>query len=128
MKIELRIERLVLDAEWLGANARDAVAGAIRMELAHLLAQPGAADALRTIGAVDALPALTLTAGAESTRHGAGLAVAQALAGALRISGIGAESAPAPSLGTPSPQPNPHKLIAPPSIEKHASVRESAHE
>lgn len=127
MKIELRIERLVLDAEWLGANARDVVAGAIRMELAHLLAQPGAADALRTIGAVDALPALTLTADAESTRHGAGLAVAHALAGALGISGIGAESMPVPAKGTPSPQPAQHKLIAP-SIEKTPSVRESAHE
>jgi hypothetical protein len=128
VKIELRIERLVLDAEWLGANARDAVADAIRMELAHLLAQPGAADALRTIGAVDALPAVTLAAGAESTRRGAGSTVAQALAGALGISGIGAESAPAPSMGTRSPQLAQHKLIAPPSIETKASVRESAHE
>lgn len=128
MKIELRIERLVLDAEWLGVNARDAVADAIRMELSHLLAQPGAIDALRTIGAVDALPALTLTAGAESTRHGAGLAVAHALAGALGVGRIGAESMPAPSLGTPSPQPNQHKHDALASIANNAYVRESAHE
>lgn len=128
MKIELRIDRLVLDAEWLGANARDAVADAVRMELAHLLAQPGAADALRTIGAVDTLPALTLTAGAESTRHGAGLAVAHALAGALGVSRVGAGSMPAPPVGAPSPQPNQHKLIAPLSVERSASMRESARE
>ncbi len=65
MSIVLHIERLVLDEALLGSERAGAVRTAIESELAQRLAQPGAIDALRGIGAVTTLPPATLPAPAH---------------------------------------------------------------
>ncbi|MGN6706162.1 MAG: hypothetical protein ACTHJO_08890 [Rhodanobacter sp.] len=60
MSIELHIERLVIDEAALGGERGGSVRAALEGELARLLAQPGAAAALRGLGAVAALPPATL--------------------------------------------------------------------
>lgn len=56
MKIELHIERLVLDQTLLGAERASAVRAAIEHELGRLLATPDAFGELRGIGHVASLP------------------------------------------------------------------------
>lgn len=60
MSIELHIERLVIDEALLGGERAGSVRAALEYELGRLLAQPGAADALRGLGAVATLPPATL--------------------------------------------------------------------
>jgi len=60
VSIELHIERLVIDEAALGGEHAAGVRAAIERELARRLAQPGAVDALRGLGAVDTLPSATL--------------------------------------------------------------------
>lgn len=60
MRIELHIERLLLDGALLGGERAADVRAALQRELSRLLAAPGALDALRSLGAVDALPPLPL--------------------------------------------------------------------
>ena len=60
MSIELHIERLVLDEALLGGERADSVRATLEGELVRLLAQPGAVDTLRGLGAMAALSAATL--------------------------------------------------------------------
>ncbi|KAA0068668.1 hypothetical protein [Rhodanobacter sp. T12-5] len=60
MSIVLHIERLVLDEALLGGERNGSVRDALKRELTQRLAQPGAVDALRRLGAVAALPPTTL--------------------------------------------------------------------
>lgn len=78
MSIELHIERLVLDEALLGDERGEAVRAAIEYELTRRLVQPWAVDALRGIGAVNALPAVTLPAG-RSSRDRLGQRIAAAV-------------------------------------------------
>ncbi len=66
MSIVLHIERLVLDEALLSGERSGAVRAAIEHELTRRLAQPGAGDALRGIGAATALPPVALPAGRSS--------------------------------------------------------------
>lgn len=56
MRIELHIERLLLDAALLGGERATAVRSAIELELAERLAGPDVGSALRGIGRVASLP------------------------------------------------------------------------
>jgi hypothetical protein len=60
VSIELYIERLVIDEAVLGGERAAGVRAAIECELARRLAQAGAVDALRGLGAVAMLPPATL--------------------------------------------------------------------
>lgn len=60
MSIELHIERLVIDESLLGGERAGNVRAALEGELGRLLTQPGALAAMRTLGAVAALPPETL--------------------------------------------------------------------
>ena len=60
MKIELHIERLVLDQALLGGERATAVCSTIEQELRRLLATPEALAALRGIGTVATLPPASL--------------------------------------------------------------------
>lgn len=105
MKIDLRIDRLVLDAALLGGGRADAVAAAIESELARRLALPGAADALRGIGAVDALPALALANSAGAQYWNLGAEIAGSVGDGL---GLAAAGAPATTRSTDRHAP-PHR-------------------
>jgi hypothetical protein len=77
MSIELHIERLVIDETLLGGERGESIRAAIELELAGLLARPGAIDALRGVGAVTALPTVTLAqAGGTHDRLGTRIAMA----------------------------------------------------
>ena len=77
MSIELHIERLVIDEAALGGERAAGVRAAIERELTRRLAQPGAVDALRGLGAVATLPPATLpTAGHPHERLGVRIATA----------------------------------------------------
>lgn len=60
MSIALHIERLVIDEALLGGERVASVRAALERELAARLAAPGAADALRRLGVLDALPPQSL--------------------------------------------------------------------
>jgi hypothetical protein len=60
VSIELHIERLVIDEAALGDEHAAGVRAAIERELARRLAQAGAVDALRGLGAVAMLSPATL--------------------------------------------------------------------
>ncbi len=60
MSIVLHIERLVIDEAVLGGERAGSVRVALERELALRLAQPGAVDTLRGLGAIAALPPVTL--------------------------------------------------------------------
>lgn len=66
MRIDLRIERLVLDEPLLGGERAADVRVALERELRRMLGVPGAMDALRGIGRVDAIPALSMPNGART--------------------------------------------------------------
>jgi hypothetical protein len=70
MSIVLHIERLVIDEALMQGKRPAALQATIENELARQLAQPGAVDVLRGIGAVTALPLTELPA---STRPQDGL-------------------------------------------------------
>ncbi len=106
MKIDLRIDRLVLDAALLDGGRADAVAAAIESELARRLALPGAADALRGIGAVDALPALALATSTDAQRWNLGADIARSLGDGLGLAAPGAPSTTARSTDRHAP---PHR-------------------
>ncbi|MGP1664883.1 MAG: hypothetical protein ACTS5I_03000 [Rhodanobacter sp.] len=78
MSIELHIERLVLDEALLGGERASDVGAALERELLRLMAQPGASDALRTLGTVLALPAVQLPP-AAACAGGLGPRIAQAV-------------------------------------------------
>ncbi|HEX7112549.1 MAG TPA: hypothetical protein VF216_08895 [Mizugakiibacter sp.] len=65
MRIELHIERLLLDGALLDGERAADVRAALQRELTRQLAAPGALEALRGLGAVDALPPLPL----QQARH-----------------------------------------------------------
>lgn len=92
MSIELHIERLVIDEALLGGERAAGVRAAIERELAWRLAQRGAIDALRGLGAVATLPPATLPAAghpherlgvriAAAVQHGLGITPAARVAG-----------------------------------------------
>lgn len=92
MSIELHIERLVIDEAALGGERSAGVRAAIERELARRLAQPGAVDALRGLGAVATLPAATLPTASDpherlgpriatAVQHGLGITPAARVAG-----------------------------------------------
>lgn len=60
MRIELHIERLVLDEALLGGERAGAVRASVEHELRRLLIAPGAVAALRGIGTVATLPPASL--------------------------------------------------------------------
>jgi len=60
MSIHLHIERLVIDESLLGTERAGTVRAAIERDLARHLAHPGALETLKSIGAIDALPAVSL--------------------------------------------------------------------
>ena len=77
MSIVLHIERLVIDEAVLGGERAGSVRATIERELAQTLAQPGSADALRSLGAIAALPPATLPpAGHMHDRLGTRIATA----------------------------------------------------
>jgi len=95
VSIELHIERLVIDEAALGGERAGSVRTALEAELGRLLAQPGAAAALRSLGAAAALPPVTLpSAGhpherlgpriATAVQHGLGITPAPSVAGKER--------------------------------------------
>ncbi|KRE82946.1 hypothetical protein ASG75_15510 [Rhodanobacter sp. Soil772] len=92
MSIELHIERLVIDEAALGGERAGSVRTALECELGRLLAQPGAAGALRGLGAVATLPPATLPPAshphdrlgmriATAVQHGLGIIPATRVAG-----------------------------------------------
>jgi len=92
MSIELHIERLVLDEAVLGGERAGNVRASIERELHRLLATPGAVAALRGIGSVATLPAVSLPPAshphdqlgpriATAVRHGLGISPAMRVAG-----------------------------------------------
>lgn len=95
MSIELHIERLVIDEVALGGERAGSVRSALEAELGRLLAQPGAAAALRSFGAAAALPPATLPPAshpherlgpriATAVQHGLGITPAPPVAGKER--------------------------------------------
>lgn len=77
MSIELHIERLVIDEAALGGERGGSVRTTLEAELGRLLAQPGAAAALRSLDAAAALPPVTLpSAGHPHERLGPRIATA----------------------------------------------------
>lgn len=84
MRIDVRIERLVLDEALLGGERPAGVRAGLERELARRLATPGALDALRRIGAVEALPPLALPA-ARGPQEPLGARIAAALGRGLGI-------------------------------------------
>ncbi len=78
MRIELHIERLLLDQALLGGERASAVQQAIERELGQLLATPDAFSALRSIGHVTSLPPLPLPP-ASPSRERLGRRIANAV-------------------------------------------------
>ncbi len=66
MKIEVHIDRLLLDEALLGVERASAVQQTIEGELGRLLATPDACDALRNIGHVASLPPMLLLPASHS--------------------------------------------------------------
>lgn len=56
MKVELHIDRLVVDDAVLGRGSRRAVLEELQRELAARLAAPGAAAGIAGLGAIEVLP------------------------------------------------------------------------
>jgi len=86
VSIALHIERLVIDEAVLGGERAADVRLLLERELARQLAQPGAMDALRHVGAVSALPSAALPVpvrGQERLGSRLAAAVGQSLAAAL---------------------------------------------
>ncbi|CAM5610641.1 hypothetical protein [Rhodanobacter lindaniclasticus] len=92
MSIALHIERLVIDAAALGGERAADVRLAVERELARRLAQPGAVEALRGLGALPALPPQLLPVAAHrheplgpriatAVQHGLGITPASRVAG-----------------------------------------------
>lgn len=92
MKIDLRIDRLVLDAVLLDGGRADAVVAAIESELTRRLAMPGAAEALRGIGRIDALPALAMATNADTRGSDLGAGIAGSLGDGLGLAAPSARS------------------------------------
>jgi hypothetical protein len=86
MKIQLHVERLVLDEMLLQGERATSVRTALEHELAALLGQAGTADPFRRIGIVDALPAISLRA-ANRPGERLGSRVAAAVGQGLGLSG-----------------------------------------
>ena len=90
MSIVLHIERLVIDEAVLGGERAGDVRTALERELAQRLAQPGAIDTLRGLGAIAALPSASLLSSAHdrlgmriatAVQHGLGITPATRGAG-----------------------------------------------
>ena len=92
MSVELHIERLVIDEAALGGERAGSVRAALERELMQTLAQPGAVDTLRGLGAIAALPPATLPTAshphdrlgvriATAVQHGLGIIPATRVAG-----------------------------------------------
>lgn len=94
MRIELHIDRLVLDGALLGGERTADVRAALQRELTALLGVPGALEALRGLGAVDALPPLRLGQ-ARHARDRLGGRIATAVGQGLGIGTV----APTPGAG-----------------------------
>lgn len=90
MSIELHIERLVIDEALMQGTRSATVRAAIESEMMRYLAQPGALDALRGIGAVAALPATEFPA-STGPQNGLGERVAAAVQQRLGVptAGVG---------------------------------------
>lgn len=78
MKINLHIERLVLDGTLLGDERAADVRTTLQRELERLLAAPGAIESLRSLGAVEALPPVWLS-DARHAPNGLGMQIAAAV-------------------------------------------------
>jgi hypothetical protein len=92
VSIVLHIERLLIDEALLGGERAGSVRAALERELAQRLAQPGAVDMLRGLGAIAALPPAPLplastphdrlgTRIATAVQHGLGISLANHGAG-----------------------------------------------
>lgn len=86
MRIELHIERLLLDDALLGGERAAAVRSAIELELAGRLAGPEAQSALRAIGRVASLPPTALPQ-ARHPKDPLGPRIATAVSRALGVGG-----------------------------------------
>ncbi|MFC5526871.1 hypothetical protein ACFPPA_14110 [Rhodanobacter ginsengisoli] len=86
MRIELHIERLVLDDALLGGERATAVRSAIELELAERLAGPEVESALRGIGSVASLPPAVLPQ-ARHPKERLGPRIATAVGQALGVGG-----------------------------------------
>ncbi|MCP1375232.1 hypothetical protein [Dyella lutea] len=84
MRIELRIERLALDQPLLGGELAADVRAALERELGRILGGPGATDALRRIGCVDAITAPSISDGGRA-QGGLGTRIAGAVGQGLGI-------------------------------------------
>ncbi len=92
MRIELHIERLLLDQALLGGERAGAVREAIERELGRLLATPDASSAMRNIGHVASLPPTPLPP-ASHPREQLGSRIARAVQSGFGESPISAPSA-----------------------------------
>lgn len=90
MSIVLHIERLVIDEALMQGKSPAALRATIESELARRLAQPGAVDALRGIGAVAALPSTELPVYARP-QDGLGERVAEAVQQRMGVPGAGSD-------------------------------------
>lgn len=86
MRIEMHIERLVLDQALLGGERAAAVRSAIELELAQRLAGPEVDIALRSIGSVASLPSASLPLARHSEKQ-LGPRIATAVVQALGTGG-----------------------------------------
>ena len=91
MRIELRIDRLLVDESLLGKESPGGVRLSLERELTRLLSSPGAAEALQRIGAVDALRPGDLPA-ARWQRDGLGTRVATVVGRGLGLEAADSES------------------------------------
>jgi len=91
MRIELRIDRVVVDESVLGGERVAGVRLSLERELARLLTAPGAGNALHKIGAVDALSPAHLPA-ARSDREGLGTRLAAAIGQGVGLETVGSET------------------------------------
>jgi hypothetical protein len=83
MKIELHIERLILDGLPLERRHRRVVQAAVEKELARLLAAHGFGREWRLGGAVPRVSATGIQLGNESLPHPLGLQIAQSVYSAV---------------------------------------------
>lgn len=87
MRVDVHIERLVLDESLLGGERPVQVGAALERALRRMLGGPGGTVALRRIGRVNAIPPLSLPDGSRTPRE-LGARIASAVGRGI---GIGAQ-------------------------------------
>ena len=83
MKIEVHIERLILDGISLGVSERPRLQAAVEMELGRLLAERGMATGLVSDVALDSVRGGAVQLGRDGSGAGLGKQVAHAVYGGI---------------------------------------------